>query len=250
MPDPTAFPSDAYLLVSHGSRDPRPAIAADQLAQNLTQRAAHPIIIATAALEFADRPLHQQILQLCDRLPANSVLHIVPLFLLSGVHVREDVPGEVELAQRQTDVSLHLTPHLGRSPLMPATLEQLFQTHGVDSASGRILLSHGSRRPGGNQDAIALAEHLGARLAYWSIEPHLAAQVAHFVHIGQRNITVVPYFLFPGGITDAIAQQVAQLQATYANVEITMTPILSESAGFAALVAESTGLSPAPVSQR
>ncbi len=247
----TVPPRDVFLLVIHGSRDPRPAQAVAQLAHGLTQRlsarGASPPLIETAALECADRPLHEQILQISHLPQVPMRLHVVPLFLLAGVHVIEDVPQEVALAQSRLPaaVTVQLTPHLGRSPLMRATLEQLFQTREAAqpaAPAARIILSHGSRRPGSMQDAIAIADQLGASLAYWSTLPQLKDQVADFVRAGQRRITVLPYFLFPGGITEAIAQQVQQLREVFANLEICTTPTLSESAGFEGLIAEFVSL--------
>ncbi|OUC13030.1 MAG: hypothetical protein B0A82_19245 [Alkalinema sp. CACIAM 70d] len=104
----------------------------------------------------------------------------------------------------------------------------------------RILLAHGSRRPGGNTIVEQLARDLDAHLAYWSMAPSLEDCLNHCMNhrlspvkpnclreglhwetieamqpplsvqprAPVRRIVILPYFLSEGGITDAIAQQV------------------------------------------
>jgi sirohydrochlorin cobaltochelatase len=56
--------------------------------------------------------------------------------------------------------------------------------------------------------------------AYWSVPPSLAQQVAAAIAAGANEIGILPYFLFAGGITDAIAESVAQLQQQYPQVRL------------------------------
>lgn len=124
----------AYLLVTHGSRDPRSQAGANQLAEQLQERfGLHPSAgngqnpgqisaIATAVLELGPAPLHSQIEQFSQQVVTLGVTEIklLPLFLLPGVHVREDLPEELALAQAAlaqqaglSDIGLELLPHLG-----------------------------------------------------------------------------------------------------------------------------------------
>src|SRR5512146_3174245 len=110
------MPTSAYLLVAHGSRDPRPQIALEALGQRvqkaLTQAtptlvavpssmAAQPNahLVQTACLELQPQPLHQQIQEFAEQAIAAHIptLEIMPLFLLPGVHVMDDIPGEVAI---------------------------------------------------------------------------------------------------------------------------------------------------------
>ena len=243
--------NDAFLIVTHGSRDPRPAAAVAQLAQRLsgqhTARHAAPLV-ETAALEFAEQPLHQQIIQWGDRLQGAGAqrLWVLPLFLMAGVHVREDIPQEVELAQPHLALPLQLMPHLGQASQVLPLLEASFRA-AEGAGAARLLLSHGSRRPGGNQGIEALAAPLGAQVAYWSIAPNLSAVVDAFVQAGQQRITILPYFLFPGGLTDAIAQQHRDLQQRHPNASLQLGPLLSQNPNFDALVAGQLQAATAPL---
>lgn len=241
--------SSAYLLISHGSRDPRPHLAMEKLAELVGARlgtrrvswgvgehslysytsksidansAAVPAVVTsntgfplvgTAILELAEVPLHQQIRQFASLALAAGYnqLQLLPVFLLPGVHVSEDIPAEVALVQQSLEraIGLKLLPHLGTHPGLRIILaSQLAKVE----ADAKILLSHGTRRVGGNQPVEAIADDLGAVVAYFSVSPSLEEQVKVLAAAGYIQIVILPYFFFSGGITDAIAQMVAQIQ--------------------------------------
>jgi sirohydrochlorin ferrochelatase len=85
-----------------------------------------------------------------------------------------------------------------------------------------VLLSHGSRRPQGNAAAEAIAAQVGAVAAYWSVEPSLATCLAQLERQGKRRIGILPYVLFAGGLTDAIAAQVRQHQRTSPHLHLAL----------------------------
>lgn len=238
--------SSAYLLVSHGSRDPRPEIATAQLAELVTQqlktgRDLQPLV-KTAVLDCSPTPLHQQIQAFAQDVCASRELqqiasplthiYLVPLFLIPGVHVMEDIPAEVAIAQKLLGdlVTLEICPHLGTD----TSLYELLTTAEPSSAkTGHVLISHGSRRAGGNAPIEAIATHLEAVPAYWSVAPKLETQVIHLVEQGYEAIDILPYFLFEGSITDAIAQTVAQLSQKFSTTRIKMTETLGANSGLA-----------------
>lgn len=246
------MPHSAYLLVAHGSRDPRPAeelaLLAQQVARGLAAAArllpvgasrwaepsatsAEPLV-ATAFLELQPRPLHEEILAVVQQAIAAGYdeLRILPLFLLPGVHVMEDIPEEVAIAQTHLPAtfSLKLCPHFGSY----SKLSQKMRSALPSQDGTRLLLSHGSRRPGGNAPVEALAEALGAIPAFWSVEPSLEKQLErHCSDQGQQHeeITIIPYFLFSGGITDAIAQQQQELATRFPAKHFHSLPPLNQS---------------------
>ena len=228
----------AYLLVYHGSRDSRPQQEVERLAQEVREKLGNlsvssqkreattvltkfpSSLVETAPLELGEISLEDAIAQWGEQVTHQGLtdLKIIPLFLLPGVHVREDIPQAVSQAQQQVKpfLSLSLTQHLGASPLMAQQLQE--QLKGDSSA--KIILSHGSRRSGGNQPIEKLAAQLGATAAYWSVSPSLTEQVERLAQLGKSSFSIVPYFLFPGGITDAIAQQVQFLQHQFPEISI------------------------------
>ena len=220
--------SSAYLLVAHGSRDPRPQVAIAQLAQQVQQKMpasdSPSSLVGAAVLECAPLPLHEQIQQFSQTAIAQRIHHIqlVPLFLIPGVHVMEDIPEQVTIAQQALGetmtiaLSSHIGTHPGLEKLLANRLAQL-------SADAYILMSHGSRRSGGNQPVEALASKIGAVSAYWSVAPKLEDRLQELAQSGCRKIAILPYFLFSGGITDAIAQTVAQLSHQFPDLDLDLT---------------------------
>lgn len=257
----------AYLLVSHGSRDPRPQVSMDQLVRILSQsqtrthnrqitektaakvsRAREETLIATsysllptrvgaACLELSSLPLHEQIAEFSDRVLEEGYnrLQIVPLFLLPGVHVMEDIPSEVALAQQVLGqkLKLEIRPHLGTHQSLTYLLaRQLAMT----KAEAWILLAHGSRRAGSSQPVEATAKQLKALSAYWAVAPSLQLRVQELARSGHHKIGVIPYFLFAGGITDAIAQRVEQLQEQYSSISLYLAEPIGASQELADLI--------------
>ncbi|WP_206603122.1 sirohydrochlorin chelatase [Leptolyngbya ohadii] len=218
----STFSDAACLLVTHGSRDPRPEIALDHLVKLMSDRSPN-YLIGTAQLELAPEPLHQQILRFAqlaiDR--GKTRLQILPLFLLAGVHVMEDIPAEVALARsKQLDLAIEILPHTGQHPDFWKLLINPVDEIGTSPHAGKILLAHGSRREGANQPIVQIAAQLRAMPAFWSVEPNLETQATNLIRQGCQEICVLPYFLFEGGITDAIEQQVQQIAQQFPYVKL------------------------------
>lgn len=262
-------PSSAYLLVSHGSRDPRPQIAIDHLAKLVAQRLSRvstslavstaaqgtwisslaqstsPISVGTAVLELAPLPLHQQIQNFARMIAAQGYTHleIVPLFLLPGVHVMEDIPQEVNLSQSAlpTDMTLEIRPYLGSHPHLKHLLVNPLYPITASPTAGKILLAHGSRRPNGNQPVETIATQLNAIPAYWSVSPSLETQLSRLIKQGYQQIAILPYFLFEGGITDAIIQEVHRFSQQYPYVQLQLGKPIGATPALADLLVEIIG---------
>lgn len=220
-----------YLLVSHGSRDTRPQIAMEELARNLVEKlevysnrdaigvqssTKCDYLIGTAYLELHPQPLHEQIVDFSQKVIASGCdcLKILPLFLLQGVHVTEDIPQEVELAKLTLgeDISIELQPYLGSYLGLQRLLAKKMTDMSVDA---RIIVAHGSRRVEANTSIETMAISLNAVAAYWAVSPSLKDIVAQLVADGKKKIGILPYFLFSGGITDAITQSIQDLKLQF-----------------------------------
>lgn len=251
----------AYLLVAHGSRDPRPQIGLERLAyfvsqclvsqlpqaqssfgnfrQSKTLVLEHQPLVETATLEFAPLSLAQKITLFAHT--ANNQgyeqVKIIPLFLGAGVHVTEDLPKEVAEAKAllQDEINITICPYLGSDPAIVKVLQQKFQQY---KSEGKILFAHGSRKSHANLLIETIAFQLGALNAYWSVNPSLTEQIANLVTQGVKSITVLPYFLFEGGITEAIALEIAQLQVHYPDVKIILDTPLGATPTLAQLIAQ------------
>ncbi|WP_414542898.1 sirohydrochlorin chelatase [Nostoc sp. CCY0012] len=232
--------TSAYLLVSHGSRDPRPEVAMQQLAGLVSDKLGNTKhLVGIAALELKPEPLHQQIKLFAHNILALGCdrLKIIPLFLLPGVHVMTDIPVEIALAQHALgkDIILDLQPHLG---IHPGLVTLLAQQMANMKAETTILLAHGSRRPGSLQPIETIAAKLGAVTAYWAVPPSLKSRIQELVDAGKRKIAILPYFLFTGGITDAIAQSVETLKLQFPTVTFQLAAPLGASAELAEIIGD------------
>lgn len=243
--------SSAYLLLSHGSRDPRPEIAMQQLAKLVCNKlpknhnaSNSEHLVGIAALEMAPQPLHEQIQQFaksafgdCKLYQNHNCLKIVPLFLLPGVHVVTDIPAEVALAQQaiNQDIMIEMQPYLGSHP----NLEKLLAKQiAVIKTEAWILLAHGSRRPGSQETVEAIAASMPAVAAYWAGPPSLESRVKELVAAGYKEIAILPYFLFAGGITDAIAASIEELKLQFSGINFQLAQPLGASAELAELICD------------
>ncbi|WP_008316901.1 sirohydrochlorin chelatase [Leptolyngbya sp. PCC 6406] len=296
--------STAYLLVAHGSTDPRHRKSLMRLAQTVRQQLAdpawvgrqgqpmrpehpegmlsrwpraspgggprrfplppesellvseddgrqHPMpLVGTATLETAAVPLAEQIAIFGHRAAALGVrqLVVVPLFLLRGVHVVEDVPSELAQAQIHlpADMQVHMTDHLGGYQGLQAFLASRLARTTVET---RLLVAHGSRRPGSNRLLERTAAKLGAAIAFWAVAPGLEEQVIHLIQAGHQRIAIAPYFLFAGGITDSITQQTEALAERFPRVRFRLLPPLGSSADLARVVSDVALTAPPPLEQ-
>jgi sirohydrochlorin cobaltochelatase len=231
----------AYLLVTHGSNDPRPAIAVANLAESIADALA--ATVGTATLELATTSLARQIETFAKNVAAEGVRKVLllPLFLQLGVHVSEDLPAEVAAARQALaddrefpDIEIELLPDLGGAPSLTAMLRDRRQ-HLPPNA---IVLAHGSRRSGGNDRIEAIATELNLSPAYWSISPKLTQAVVPFLQCDVKEIGVLLYFLFPGGITDAITATIAEIQTEYPSVKILVSPPIGNDELFAKTIVD------------
>ncbi len=279
--------STAYLLVSHGSRDPRPQEAMNRLADlvrsqletalrrensdnfqpdrsrlerppaafslGTTSLLTRPrldkaiqvsseVIVGTACLELATRPLSEQIYEFGRRLKAAGVkeLKLLPVFLMSGVHVMEDIPKEIEAAKEMLKGCLRLTlcPHLGSHEDISRVLENRLTSVETE---GSLLVAHGSRRKKGNKAIQGLAKQINTKVAYWATPPDIESQVIELMQEGCQRLTILPYFLFSGGITDAIAHRTEELAERFPKVQFRLLPTLGATDEVADLVVDLIG---------
>ncbi|NJL45880.1 MAG: sirohydrochlorin chelatase [Leptolyngbyaceae cyanobacterium SM2_3_12] len=197
-----------------------------------------PPLVGTACLEAGALPLHQQIIGFSRRAQAAGVetIRILPLFLLKGIHVTEDIPAEICLAQQAVpELTLALCPHLGSHPGLKALLQT--KLHATTSES-LLLLAHGSRKPGGNRPIHSLARALGGTAAFWAVAPNLETQIIELMQAGAQRLAILPYFLFAGRITDAITHVTEELAERFPSLGMHLLPPLGPSAELASLVTD------------
>jgi uroporphyrin-III C-methyltransferase len=238
MLNPTGAKPIAYLLVLHGSHDRRYQEAIAGLDIQLAPHFGPHKPYQFAYLECHLTPLAQQIADFAQTVAAQGFgqIQMVPLFLLPGVHVMQDLPAAVAAAQQQlttvgNPIALVVQDYLGHPDTDRAQwisdLAAIFPVS--ERTEARLVVAHGTKRSGGNQPIEDLAVVLSARVAYWFVEPSLAEAIAQLNALGVQHVAIVPYVLVEGALTAGIDQQIAELAQQYPNVRCDRLPSLDQS---------------------
>jgi sirohydrochlorin cobaltochelatase len=111
---------NAIVLFAHGARDPRWAEPFEAVAAQV--RAARPDVpVALAFLELMAPTLAEAVDQLAAA--GATAVAIVPLFLGTGGHVRQDLPALVDALRRaHPALSLRLHPAIGEHASVVAAM--------------------------------------------------------------------------------------------------------------------------------
>lgn len=246
--------NSAYVLVFHGSRDVRAQRGSEELTKLVkmslnrllcvfqrntggTLLLSKPPLVEAADLELAEVSLSERIYQLGLIAIAEGIekINIIPMLLATGVHVQVDIPTAVAEAQNQlgTKINLNICSHLGN---YQGIVELVQQEYPSLPDQGKILLAHGSRLQTANQEVEKLAQKVGAIAAYSFISPNLETQVEKLIREGKELITIVPYVLFEGKITEAIATQIQRLEQQFPNINFSIGKPLGANQNLAKLI--------------
>ncbi len=247
------------LLVTHGSSDRRHGIAAQILCQRLRDwfvfHSFHSIIVENVVLEGHELSLADQVMAQLHSARSLGIERsvFVPLFLLPGMHVMEDIPAEIAAVQDRLAIAaesayptLSIMPFLGDWPPMELALLDHLRAEPVDLSVDvdvmlgriihRVLLAHGSRLPGSMDRVEAIAQTLRMTTAYWLIEPKLEQRIEELIAGGCNVIEIYPYFLFEGGISEAIDRLIQSFHPRYPHVEFVMHDVLAIRPDFVAML--------------
>ena len=116
-------PTQGIVLFAHGSRDPLWRAPIEAVEAHI--RAHHPgVAVRCAYLELTTPDLSQAVEDLVDQ--GATAVTIVPMFLGTGKHAREDLPVLVaELRARHPRVQVHVQAAIGEDPRMTALMAHI-----------------------------------------------------------------------------------------------------------------------------
>jgi len=86
------------LLLAHGSREGDTEKTMGQITQYVREILKNEMV-EEAYLQFRDKNLEKGLLSLIGR--GADEIKVVPYFLFEGVHIKEDIPGELEEFRKQ-----------------------------------------------------------------------------------------------------------------------------------------------------
>ncbi len=99
------------LLLAHGSREGDTEQTMRQITQYV-KAALQNDMIEEAYLQFREKNLEKGLLNLIGR--GADDIKVVPYFLFEGVHIKEDIPGEIaEFKKQHPDIKITMGKTLG-----------------------------------------------------------------------------------------------------------------------------------------
>ncbi len=115
--------SSAVVLFSHGSRDPLWRAPLEAVATHIQAEQPHRPV-ACAYLELCEPNLGQVVQTLVDK--GAAAISVVPMFLGTGKHAREDLPLLVaELRTRHPGITFHVQQAIGEDTRMTALMAHI-----------------------------------------------------------------------------------------------------------------------------
>ncbi len=188
-------------MVAHGTRKPDGVGMIDELAHRVGVILGRRVRVA-----FVDvlGPTPSEVLKSLDGRPAI----LVPAFLSSGYHVRNDIPEHVA---RSAHADVAVTPALGPSPHMVRVVTERLLESGCRPGDSVILAAAGTSDLSAQRDlritATLLSAAIGSRveLAFAATgEPRVADAVARLRTAGARRVVVASYLLADGLFQDRL----------------------------------------------
>lgn len=190
-----------FVLVAHGTRKPEGVAMVGELADRVSRTVGRRVRVA-----FVDvlGPNPTEVLDAVRDRPAI----VVPAFLSSGYHVRNDIPAHVTVSGHP-DVTV--THALGPCPEMVRVINYRLLESGWRPGDSVVLAAAGTSDPRAQRDlrvtATLLSAAIGDRveLAFAATgEPRVAAAVARLRRSGARRVVVASYLLADGLFQDRL----------------------------------------------
>jgi sirohydrochlorin ferrochelatase len=209
------------LLLAHGSRDPRAAPVAQEVAAaaETLARAGTPDLVSCAAfLELAAPSPDEALDQLGDRGVDDVVVQ--PFLLSHAYHAKVDLPtvsARVEERGWSVRTGDVLGPDDRLLDALVARLDEALTAHAYDTV---VLAAAGSTDPAANRGVGDVARGLSARLGKpvttgfaSAAEPRIGPAVAGARADGTRRVAVATYLLAPGSFADHVRTEAVQAGA-------------------------------------
>jgi sirohydrochlorin cobaltochelatase len=225
----------ALLILGHGSREPASNLEFEAMVAVMAARRPD-LEVAYGYVELARPSLPEALRQLASG--ADHVV-VVPLFLFTAGHVKNDLPIALNDARRDCpSVRFTATRALG---VHPALVELAFERARAAITAARdprktavVVVGRGSSDPDANGDFCKLVRLLAeGRGLGWVMpsfiavaQPGFAATAELLARARPERIVVVPYFLFGGRLIGKLAEQVAQFAARSPWIKCELVPHL------------------------
>ena len=221
--------SPAFLIVGHGSRDPRGATEFHELVELVRER--NPSLpVEGGFIELSRPPIGECV----DRIAAEGVRNVaaVPLMLLAAGHAKDDIPATlVREKLNHPEMDFQYGRAFGVRPELLELMEErisavVSEDEKPDTAV--LVVSRGSSDPDANSDIAKLTRLFYEGRKYPLVESAFISMTPPTVHegldrcrkLGATRIVVFSYFLFTGVLEERIREQTEAFAAGNEDVEI------------------------------
>lgn len=179
-----------------------------------------------------------------------SAAVVVPLMIGTGGHVRDDIPGAIEVSRsRHPDATVVYTRHLGSPrPLVSAIHERITDARGEWPAEETdvVMVGRGCSVPDANADHVRLSRIIFESGGYRQVRsafiqvarPSLPDVLAQYYAAGSRRIVVMPHFLFTGLLHRWVIEQVDAFRATHPDAHVRVANVIGPCDDLAQVVAQ------------
>lgn len=115
--------NSCLVLIAHGSRNPKWLKPFEQLARDLKNDVGEENVFL-CFMEHAEPPLQRVVQEVAIR--GKRKLRILPLFMATGNHLQQDIPGQIAGIKKQfPELEIEVLPPIGEHPLFLELMQRL-----------------------------------------------------------------------------------------------------------------------------
>ncbi|WP_117170769.1 sirohydrochlorin chelatase [Paraliobacillus sediminis] len=211
----------AVLYICHGSKNNQTNKQFQLELKEMERYIAAPIQVTTF-LEV-EPSIIEGVTQ-CVKHGATEII-LVPVFLLPGVHVIEDIPNEVKKAQHKfPELAIHVSEPLGASEQLIVNTQKRIVNRRVMHEQKReavLLVSHGSRYLEASDMFASFGRELENKLTGMPVyesylnsnDPNFEVELERLLAADYDVIYLVPHFFSIGFFPEKIQQIASSVQA-------------------------------------
>lgn len=206
----------AVLYVGHGTRLQKGVEEANAFLKE-TQRHVDVTIQEISFLELVEPDIVEGVTKCVER--GATKVAIVPILLLSAQHAKEDIPREIEKAQRlYPNVMFTVAKPFGIHEALIETVYERIVEQQVPIQEGAqvLLIGRGSSDPDVERAMSEISKQLKQRYGFSNVcacflygkGPSFEKTLIELKQSNTRQLFLVPYLLFPGLLSVGIEKQV------------------------------------------
>ena len=230
--------SKSLLVVGHGSREAKANEGFEGFVRNF-QKHVPGNKVSFGYLEIASPTLTES---LENAARESESVTLLPLFLFSAGHVKNDLPVAVREVQKKfPNVQFNTAPALGANPLMLKLLSKRVDEAALSFAAPRekivlIIIGRGASDPEANEEFLKLVGMFEKSSRFFHVEicycamskPFLEETLDRIAPERPEAVLIQPYLLFPGKLIRKIEEQAALFSKKNLGIQIKVGGCLGE----------------------